>query len=109
MLNLFLICLILVFIVDISGFVDTVKRWIWRWVFDGKKEYRDFDFRPWECSMCMSTWVGIIYILITGFSWGMLAYVMMLAFLTPVFKDALIFVKDLLIEIINELYYLFRL
>lgn len=110
MLNLLLITLILVYVIDITGFVDTVKHWIWKWVFKGKnKEYRDFDFRPFSCSLCSSWWAGIIYLCFTGFTWEMVAYVACLSYLTPVFKDALLFVKDLLIKIINDLYCIFGL
>lgn len=109
MLNLFLICLVLVFIIDISGFVDEMKRLIWKWVFGGKREYRDFDLKPISCSLCCVWWAGILYLCFTGFSWPMVAYVALLSYLTPIFKDAMVFVKDLLIEIINELYYLFKL
>lgn len=109
MLNLLLISLILVFIIDISGFVDTVKRLVWKWVFNGKREYQDFDLKPFTCSLCSTWWAGILYLCFTGFSWAMVAYVALLAFLTPIFKDIMIFIKDLMIKIIDELYYIFRL
>lgn len=108
MLNLLLISLILVFIIDISGFVDEMKRLVWKWVFGNKKEYRDFDLKPFTCSLCATWWAGILYLCFTGFSWEMVAYVALLSYLTPIMKDMMIFVKDLMIKIIDELYYIFK-
>lgn len=107
MLNLLLICLILVFIIDISGFVDTVKHWIWKWLYK-TKEYRDFNLKPFDCSLCATWWSGLIYLCFTGLSWEMVAYVALLAYLTPIFKDIILFIKDLMIKIIDELYYIFK-
>ena len=54
----------------------------------------------------MFFWIGIIYLIFTGFSLYMLAYVALLAYLTPVIKDVLLYVRDLQIYIINKLYVL---
>lgn len=109
MIDLLYITLILVFIIDISGFVDTVKRWVWKWVFKDRREYRDYDLKPFDCSLCASWWAGLLYIIITGFSWEMLAYVAFLSFLTPVFKDILTLIKDIMIKIIDEVYRIFQI
>ncbi len=109
-LTLFILCLIVVNLVDLSGFIDTLKRWIWKWVFNGKKEYRDFDFRPFECSYCMTHHVCVLWALFTGqFTVLVYLYILFLSYLTPIFKDIILFIRDLLIKIIDELYYIFKL
>ena len=109
-INLLILTLITVFIIDISGFFPTILKHLYRWIFDNKREMPyDFDwdyvsilFHPLKCSLCSSFWIGVIYLLATSsFTIINLGYVALLAFLTPVFKDALILVKDILITITN--------
>lgn len=109
-LNLLILTLIVVFIIDISGFFPTIGRHAYRWIFDNKKEMpENFDwdyvsifFHPLKCSLCASFWTGIIYLLATGtFTILNFGYVALLAFLTPVFKDAIMLIKDILITITN--------
>lgn len=105
-LALLLIALAIVNLVDLSGFVDTVKHWVWKWVFKDKRPYQDFDFRPFQCSYCMTHHIGLIYILCVGeLSLATYAYLLFLAFLTPVFKDILILFKDICIKVIDTIYY----
>ena len=102
--NLLMISLVLVFIIDISGVVDSIKRLVWRWVYKGKREYRDFSVKPFDCSLCSTWWCGLIYLCFTQLSFVNVAYVALLAFLTPVFKDVLILVKDFITKMIDAIY-----
>lgn len=104
-LALFLLTLIVVSLVDLSGFVDTVKHWIWKWVWKNKRPYQDFDFRPFQCSYCMSHHVGVIYLLIVGkFTIITYFFLLFLAFMTPVFKDLMYLVKDFIAKMIDAIY-----
>ena len=104
-LNLFLLAVIVVNIVDLSGFIDTLKHWIWKWVFKGQKEYRDFDFRPFECSYCSLHHVGLIYMLVVGeFSLLSYTYLLLLCVLTPVIKDLILTIRDIIQKIIDTVY-----
>lgn len=108
-LVLILLTLVVVNIVDISGFVDTVKRWIWKWL-KPNSPYRDFDFRPWSCSYCMSHHVGLLYLIISGeFTLPLYVFLLFLAFITPVLVMALHMVYDCLVSIINAIYRLLGL
>ena len=109
-INLLILTLIVVFIIDLSGFFPTIGRHLYRWIFDNKKEQpENFDwdyvsifFHPLKCSLCSTFWTGIIYLLATSsFTILNLGYVALLAFMTPVFKDALILLKDIITTIIN--------
>ena len=107
--NLFLIQAIVVSLVDLSGFVDTVKHWVYKWLWPNRP-YRDFDFKPWSCDYCMTHHIGLLYLLIVG-KWSLLAYAILLAlcFFAPLLKDIFIFVKDLITKLLDLLYTLFKL
>lgn len=108
-LELLLIAIITVNLVDLSGFVDTVKHWIWRWL-HGNKPYVDFDFRPWSCSYCMTHWLGLLYLIIAG-KWtiALYAYLLVISYMTPIIKAFIELVSDFLSSIIDGIYTMFHL
>lgn len=72
-LNAFFVTVIIVLIVDVSGFVENLKRLIFRWLNGKGVKYRDFDLKPIDCSFCLSFWVNLIFLVVSGFSiWGLL-------------------------------------
>lgn len=73
--ELLLLAIIVVFIVDISGIVDTMKRALSRWL-----SVKIERIKPFDCSLCMVWWCGLAYLLIIGrFSLGPLVFVAVLA------------------------------
>lgn len=102
MINLLCIQIILVFIIDLSGVIDHLSSLVWKWLNPGLP-YKGWMIPLVSCSLCSTWWAGIIYILITGFTWKLLLYVALLAYFTPVTKDILIASKELLIKIINKI------
>lgn len=106
MLDLLLLTALIVFIIDLSGFVDEiVKRLYDKYI--GKGDYHTIipKLKPFSCSLCMTFWTGLIYLLITAqFNILMISYVALLAFMTPVIGDFLQWVKDLLTKLIDFLY-----
>ena len=103
MLDILLIACIAVFCIDLSGAMQKLNRKVWDWLYKGVK-YTDWEIPLIGCSLCVTWWSGIIYLLVTGFSLYMAAYVALIAFLTPVIKDVLLYVKDLLIYLVDKLY-----
>lgn len=96
MIDLLIITLVLVFIIDLSGIIGEIERMM------QKKLQRKVVIRkPLSCSLCMTWWTGLIYILITGFSIPMLGYVALLSFLTPIFKDMLLVIRELMQKVLN--------
>lgn len=96
MLNLLIIQLVVVFIVDLSGVMDYIKRAIWKWL-KKDKPYKDFTFKPFDCSLCSTWWIGLIYLLIThSFTIPYIAYVALLAFMASTAATALLLIKDAL-------------
>lgn len=106
MINLFLLTCIIVFIIDLSGFVDEmVKRLYYKYIKVGDYHTLIPKLKPLTCSLCLSFWAGIIYLLITSqFTILMIGYVCLLSFLTPIIGDILIMIKDVINKIINLIY-----
>lgn len=92
MVTLILIQAMVVFVLDLSGFVDDgIQPFFRRWLGGNLKT------KPWLCSLCMTHHICLLYILFTGqFSIYLWAFICLLAWLTPVTKDILITVKDIL-------------
>lgn len=103
---LLLITIAMTIVIDLTDFVPSVKRGIWRWVF-GKngREYQDFPFKPFECSLCMSFWFGLGYLIIWGqWTLPLMVLQLLLSVMTPQIKDILMLVKDFINKIIDTLY-----
>lgn len=98
MMNLLIITLMIVYVLDISGFVDDGVQPFFRKHFKGQ-----LKTKPFLCSLCMSHWIGLLYIIITGtFSIPMWGYVCLLSLLTPVFYNLLIGLREFLLKITSN-------
>ena len=106
MINLFILTCIIVFIIDLSGFVDEmVKRLYYKYIKVGDYHTLIPKLKPLTCATCLNFWVGLIYLLITSqFTITMIGYVCLLSFLTPIIGDILVMIKDVLNKIINLIY-----
>ena len=105
LLNLFLLSCMVVFVIDLSGFVDEIVSRLYK-KYVGAGDYHHIlpKLKPFSCSLCSTFWAGIIYLLIThSFTIPYVAYVCLLAFLTPVTGDILMTIKDMLTRLINLL------
>lgn len=103
-INLILIQLIVVFIIDLSGVMKSFKHFISRWLTKGNVTSDNYSLKPIDCSLCMTWWSGLFYLAITHtFTLPMIAFVGLLAFLTPVSNDLLLTTKDLLTWILNQI------
>ena len=104
-LILLLISICTVIVVDLSGFIDHVKQWIWRWLYKGKRQYRDYELKPIDCSFCMNFWVSLGYLLIAGrWTLALMTLSLFLSLMTPVIKDILMLVKAFVQKIIDVIY-----
>ena len=100
--NLLLITLAVVHLIDLSGFINTLKRWILKLL---GRPPQDFSLKPFDCSYCMTHHVSVIYLLcINQFTLINYVIVLSLAFMTPVIKDLMIYLKDLLTAFVDWLY-----
>lgn len=99
-LDLLLIAAITIFIVDLSGFTEA-----WRSALTRLLKAKDLKpIRPFDCSLCMTWWICIIYAICTGsFSLPVLAYIALLSFLSIPIGQLLIFIREGLSFLINEM------
>ena len=98
-LNLLLIHLIIVYVLDISGFVDDGIQPFFRKHLGG-----NLKSKPWLCSRCQSLWIGLIYIIIAGkLSLPWFACCMMFSFLAPITANILIAIYELLLKLTSKL------
>ena len=96
--DLLLLALVVVWIVDVSGWTDTWLGWLSRWLGHTVREVK-----PFSCSTCMTWWTGIIYLLSTGrFCIPLVAYVAGLAFLAFPLSEIFIFIRETLLKWISK-------
>ena len=104
MLDLFLIAVIVVIIIDISGITLSIKSSIKRLLTRGRMSDPNYSLKPLDCSFCMTFWTGLVWLLVThSFSLWMLTYLLLLCVMTPVIRDVIILVRELFIKIIKKL------
>ena len=97
--------MIVVFIVDLSGFPDFLKQRIGKMM--GRKIVR---MKPFDCDLCSVWWCGIIYLLITGhFTLGWIAVVAGLAFMAETLKNVILMIQDMVVKLINLIYKFLKL
>lgn len=100
--NLLLITLAVVHLIDLSGFIHTIKRTILKLL---GRPPQDFSLKPFDCSYCMTHHISVIYLLcINQFTLINYVIVLSLAFMTPVIKDLMIYLKDLLTAFVDWIY-----
>ena len=103
LLDLLAITVIVVFIVDLSGFQYTIKKMIWRWL-KGNKPFQDFEMKIPFCSLCMSHHCMVIWLLCTGnFTLTMWMVVCIISFFTSHIKALFEIISDLLTKAENKI------
>lgn len=60
-INIICLAFVVAYIVDISGIVDSIKWALGRWL-----NIKVGRLKPIDCSLCMTWWVGLIYIIAIG-------------------------------------------
>lgn len=104
-LKLFYITLIVVFVIDHSGIIDTIKGAMAKWL-----KVRDVRLKPFDCSLCSVWWCGLIAIAIERqFTLGNIVAVAMFALFADKIADTLTLLRDATSKAINKLYKLLNL
>ena len=99
-LKLFEITVIVVIIVDISGFIDSIKAFVGKVL-----GINNVSLKPLDCSFCLNFWVSLIYLLITNeLSITAVMVALLLSTMTPIIKDSIYLIRDLLGKIIDKAY-----
>lgn len=100
--NIILLYLSIVYVYTLSGFIDSIKRGVWKLI--SKLPYVDIELKPFTCGKCMSFWTTLIYQiiycdynLIQIFSLSLL-----MAYLYPFMSNILIIIFEYLKKITND-------
>ena len=99
-IDLLLVALITIYIVDISGFTES-----WRgWCANILQISHLKPLPPFDCSLCMTWWVCLIYALCVGqISLGTIAFSALLSHLSNPISCALIFIREWITWLIDKL------
>lgn len=101
-----LICIqfITVFIIDICGFVDSVKYGI-SWILTkGKLPTTNYTIKPFDCSLCSTFWLCLIYLVVCQkLTLPYLAFICLLAGTTIQTKNIFYLIGDVIDTIINKI------
>ena len=99
-IDLLLVAMVTIYIVDVSGFTmswrDAVARWL--------KVSSLRPLPPFDCSTCMAWWTCLIYAVCVGqFNVWTVAFSALMSLLSIPFGQAMIFIREALIWIINKI------
>ena len=99
-LKLIELTVIVVIIVDISGFVDSIKSLIGKVL-----GINNVNLKPLDCSFCANFWVSLGYLVITNeLSITAVMVTLLLSTMTTIIRDAIYLIRDLLGKIISKAY-----
>lgn len=102
MTDILLIAVIIVVIIDISGFSDSLKSGLKRLLTGGRMSDPYYSLKPFDCSFCMTWWTGLIWLLVIhNVTLWMLAYLLLICVMTPVIKDVIILIRETMLKIIK--------
>ena len=99
-INLILLQIIIVFIIDLSGIIPTIKHIISSYLTKKQISTDNFSIRPLDCSLCMMHWIGLIYIVCVDFSMTNYCIICILSLLTTPIANLLLSIKDRLNNIL---------
>lgn len=99
-IKLLLLTCVVVFIIDLSGIIEELERILGKWL-----KAKIVIPKPISCSLCMTWWIGLIYIIVCGYlNLPYIAYVALLSFLTTTIYNILILIRDIVNKIITITY-----
>ena len=105
-LNLLIMQLVIVFILDLSGVMLSIKKFLWKLIY-GKSTINlsyKLSLKPFDCSLCSTWWYGIIWLLLVKeFNMINLGYVALLSYMTTFSKDLILTISELLNKLLNKL------
>ena len=103
-LDMLLIQVIVCFILDLSGFIESVEGGLSRML-----RFRCSIPRPFSCSLCMGWWINIIYLIIIGsFTLRFIAVAAGLSFFSKNITGFIRWISEAMIKIETLLYRIIR-
>lgn len=100
-LNILYITIISVLIIDISGFVNSIKTLLSKFL---KCKPEQIRLKPFDCSLCTSFWLGVWFLYVRDVL-TLLTLAILLAFAcsTPIIKTIWIVFYDKIINLLNSI------
>ena len=100
--DLLLVAAVTIYIVDLSGFTDSWRSALARMMRIQEQNLR--QLKPFDCSLCMTWWVCLIYGSINwGFTLALVAYSALLSFLSLPMGQAMLFIRESILWLIDKL------
>lgn len=101
--NVLLIAVIFSFGLDVGGFWNEITSIISGWLTKGVVK-KPFELKPFSCSLCMTFWTSLVYVLCIGaFSLPMLAWICLCSYLTLVIPAFFYFIESVINKFFSDL------
>ena len=98
-IDLLMVAVITIYIVDLSGFTETLLK-----VISAYKGRKITELKPFTCSLCMVWWVCLIYAVIVGnLTIPVVALIALLSLLSVPCVQLLILIREAFLKLINKL------
>ena len=98
-IDLLMVAVITIYIVDLSGFTETLLKVIS--VYKGRKIT---ELKPFSCSVCMVWWVCLIYAVIVGnLTIPVVALIALLSLLSVPCGQLLILIREAFLKVITKI------
>ena len=98
-IDLLMVAVITIYIVDLSGFTETLLK-----VISAYKGRKITELKPLTCSLCMVWWVCLIYAAIVGsLTVSVVALIALLSLLSVPFGQLLMLIREVFLKVINKL------
>lgn len=101
-IDLLLLTTIITYTVGISGFVEVLKEKIWNYLYN-PIPYTNWSLKPLDCPICLTFWVGLIYLfIIKDITLLNITIVCLYSLFQPIINNILIVIRELLIKLTNK-------
>ena len=100
LIDILLLAAIIVFVVDLSGFTQTWKKWLGKWL-----GVQIGSVPPLDCSLCLTFWAGLVYLIVERcFTIPALAYLALVSYCTGLMGEILTAVRELIAALVRYLW-----
>ena len=105
--NIFIdVLLIVVIVVVLIDLLDVPTEFLFKpiWKLFTKIPYNGWSPRPWSCSICMSWWCSLLYLIIVGkVTLLNICIILIMSYFSFIIKDVLIIVQETITKILGKL------
>ena len=104
LLDVIFIQIIVCFIIDLSGFIQSMEEGLSKWT-----KVRCVIPKPFSCSLCSGWWINLIYLIITHhFTLPYVVFVALVSFFSKNISGFLRWIQEALVKIECMLYKIIR-